>query len=421
MALLGAITVIFFLAIIFGAVSLQAVAGFKRAHQRTDLHQAFYAAETGVDWTIFQLRSLDQWIPNAAEEHAVTVDGTTDGEAIGSFSVQLLDLTGAAITGRSRIGREVIRIRSQGWDAAKKVYRIIEADVAVENPARYLVSTLGDLYIRSGAHVTADVLCQNFFFEINESLSDGDQAKIIDVDGNIYYTQKIFGQDDPAVLINPANELAQKDSVSFAGVDLERYRTTAETLVEAGTGKALYYSAAMTPVSIDLNNYGQSADNSPQLIFAEGDVSVSGTYSYPITIVANGNITITGDVEPVEGQSARPQIGLLAKQDVIIPESVTGDMNIEALILADGGGEDAYGIFQAKGNKNAKGKLTFSGSIAVRGEAGSGLRTAIDLDAFSAREYNHFPNLTNGYNIPFSPFMVNLISWREVDPIPYLH
>ena len=112
-------------------------------------------------------------------------------------------------------------------------------------------------------------------------------------------------------------------------------------------------------------------------------------------------------VDPLNPGAPVPQLGLFAKQDVIIPDGVVGaggDLTFEAVVVADGGG-NSDGVFEAQSSV-ALGTLNFTGAVSVRGENDA---ISVDLNIFSTRDYAHQPNT----GIPFTPFIANKVSWQE--------
>lgn len=416
-ALLAGVLIAAFLGIILAAAMVKANTQLKLIHQRQALQEAFYAAEAGLERSIFELRQDPAWRPGEGG-YPSQIDTRLnripedDSTTLGFFSLQIHD---APLFN----GWNTLWVRSQGQDAKKEIARVLVARVLIDNPSRFLMSTLGDLRIISGAVIHADILGKDIFFDVNESLDSPE--KDIAVNGDVYYLRSVNGIDNPAVHVSAESSVEKFPSITFAGVDLDRYRNIASGLSESGEG--IFSEDSMTIDLSDLSSISEHVDEEiyPKIIFSEGDIFLKGQYPVSMLIVAAGNIYLDGSIEPGDDPESLPQLGIFAGKDIIIPEDAEtrgGDLSVEAFLLADGQGDDAQGVFIANGDKSTKGTFTFNGAIAVRGEGG---RTGIDLNVFSNRAYNFNPELTNHRKIPFSPFIVNIMDWREIsvhDPFP---
>lgn len=416
--LLSVIFAALFLSILLAVAMLGSTMQLKEVDSRRAIQESFYAAETAVEQAVFELRRNPAWSPGVSGQAALNsvrlnrVAGD-DTSTIGFYSINVGD--GGVFQGWNT--RWVMAV---GEDSLRVVKKNILARVIVENPSRFLVSTLGDLRIGSGARVDADIFAQDLFFEVNDSL--GSPAKEINVNGDVFYIRSINGDTNPAVRFGPQSQRRQSPAMTFAGVDVNYYRWLAQNLRSAN--QAVY---ASNNLSVNLSNLDVLSNNlggifAPLIIFAEGDVRISGQYDNSMLVVAGGNIYLDGDVLPhtPPGTTVRPQIGLFAKKDLIIPSNVAqgqnGNMSVEAFVMADGEGS-SNGVLIAQGPKFSKGILNFDGAIAVRGES----RTGVDLNAFAVRNYTFNPELNNNRSIPFSPFIVNVIQWKEVplnSPLP---
>lgn len=355
--ILSTVFIVLFLSIILGASFMRSSMQLREAESRMLVQQSFYAADSGIDRAIFELRRDPQWRVEEGEPLRDTVRNMQD-EAIGSYDVIVRDGGQWNSWQTTRVIRSVGT--SAGWPGAQPVTRAITARVIVENPSRYLVSTLGDLRLDSGAVVNADMFSRDVYFDINKALASPEKEIRI-VNGDVFYLRNKRGDADPDVLWEQGSEIIQSPSVTFAGVDAHRYGALAQTLAQQGEG---YYHAPSDQVLdinlADLSSLNGGADFFPKLIFAEGDIRIRGEFAYPILVVSRGDIYIMGDVKPEARFDApdiplseRPQIGLFAAQDVIIPlGSVSGsdgtrDRTIEAFIMADGQG-DSRGLLRPR-------------------------------------------------------------------------
>ncbi len=405
--LLASLFIALFLTIFLGVAFMRSGAQLDMANLRRATHESFHAAESGIERAVFELRSDGSWQVGEETPFTDTIASQEEpDDAIGSYAVEVAaadDLFGFA----------TVWVRSLGLDSLGDVPRAILARVLIENPGRFMVSTLGELRIASGATVDEDILAKDIIFDVNASLPDEEQTIIIN--GDIFYINSITGETNPAVVIN--GEAPQETpSITFAGVDLVRYETIAQSLVD--TEESFVHDGNLTIDLADLD--GLITDPveggfEPQIIYVNGDVTVSGEYNVSLLIVADGNVIIDGAVIPDSSVEDVPQIGLFAKQDVIIPEGVAasadGDLAINAFVMADGDGE-SEGLFIAEGPVGSLGTLEFTGAIAVRGKGA----TAVDMDTFDDRLYTYNTELISNRKIPFVPFIANIIEWREVNP-----
>ena len=401
--LIMSLAVALFLTILLGAAFMRSIQQLQEADQRRAVHQAFYTAEAGVDRALFELRRDPDWKPGsngvaAIVDVALNSTPGDDTTTLGLLSIEVED--GPEI---ERLG-ETKWVRSIGRDIDSSLERVILAQVLIDDPSRFLLSTPGALRFKSGASVEADVLAQDLFFDVNVTLPDGQRE--ISVDGDVLYIDELNPSDpqsDPD--INISGDVTLYPSVTFPGVDVNRY----DTLVSGLDAMSAYKEDG--DLTLDLSNLQTLVDDplfTPRLIFATGDVRVSGEFDSSLLVVAGGNIYIEGDVVPDSLASGEPQLGLFAKRDVIIPDGAVGtggDLNLEAFVIADGS-DGANGEFRAD-SSTGLGDFNFTGAISVRG--GGGSQTGIDLSVFAARNYTHKANIA----VPFSPFIANIISWQE--------
>lgn len=408
--LLGTVLLILFLSIIVGAAMMRTSIELSMADQMVSAQQAFYAAESGVDRALFELRRNPNWYPGqgtvpAVEDVDLTIPWEGGGtKVIGYYSVEVVD-------GGVLQGWDTRWVRSVGRDESNDLTRVIFARILIANPSRFLVSTLGDLRIQSGANLSADVLAKSFYFEVDTNLPE--PLCDIEIDGDVLFLRDVTPADPEAQFpdqVTITGNITYQDALTFAGVDIDRYRELARDL--SGTQQAVYREGNLT---VDLDHLeslgGGGSDFAPLLIYASGDVTISGTYGHSLLVVSGGDVRIDGDIVPEEGLAERPQIGVLAKQDLLIPEGTVpsgGNLSIEAFLMADGG-DDSDGVFLAEGPKSVLGTLELTGAISVRGKG----RTAIDLNAFQTRQLNFNPDLSANRRIPFIPFIANVINWRE--------
>jgi len=372
---------------------------------------AFYAAEAGIDDAIFELRSNLNWPLTPPDEDGNRVgftnkpliwqEGTPQQENIGSYSVTVKP-------GLLFNNIPTVKLESTGQNTGNPgepiVTRRIQARVAIQNPANFFTSTVGSLVFASGAVVgtpafPANILARDITFNVNTGLPVGDPRRSITVNGDVEYIRNLSGYPDPDVTVS--GDVTQRPPITFVGVDLNRYRNLAQA-----SGR---YIPSDFVISGDID-WGSLATGNG-LVFVEGNVHIQGTVKQSIHIVAAGNIYIDGNIEYDPMAPIRPQIGLSASGDVIIPAGSPNNMNVDALIIADGG------TFQAEYAGVPKGTLNFEGVIAVRG---SGIDTAISLNVFSNRNLVYDAALNNSPTVPFMGSLVNIIQWQDMDIPPPL-
>lgn len=398
--LMGVVFLVLFLSIIIGAVMMRSELRLRDADLSVASNAAFYAAEAGIDYAVFQLRRNPSWTPASGEFPKTLED---DGDETGVFSIQ--------IDGPEVIdGWDSFWVRSTGQsvpvgeDTFNIVTRDILARVIVSNPSRFLVLTLGNLNIGSGSVMNSDVLGGDINFLVNENLPvEADRE--IQVNGDVYYLSSISGEDNPAVIMGADSSISESPAITFAGVDTSRY----EELSRGVDG--YYYDGDLNVDLSDISGLPDLEGGVPKIIYSSGDITISGEFDESILVVANGNIRIDSDITAFTGGETTPQIGLFAKNDVLVSSAVSGDLTVEAFVMADGAG-DSEGVFTVEDGASGLGDLTFKGSIAARGEGS----TAVDMSKFETRTYDFDSDLSDNRSIPFMPFIANIREWEEINP-----
>jgi len=394
-----------FLGIFLSAAFTSGDMQIKASQERSAAQLAFYAAEAGLEEAVFELRRNENWLPPGTET-TVQLISVAPPLIAGYYNVQVdnapLDAKYPAFP--------AVWVRSDGQDSDRQVTRALLAKIILFNPAEFFVSSMADIHVGSGRTYWGDILGRDIYFEINDTISDDDPAKKIVLFGDVYYFRSIHGDTNPFVgfMGNPPQAFT---SITFPGVDADRYRDLAQS------GGKYVDSDYMVPLAINRNTIFDEPATANGIIFAEGDIYISGQYEDSLLFVAGGDIFINGDLTPSASTDPAPQLGLFAKQDIIIPESSPRDMSVEAFLIADGEG-DAYGQVTALGNKKSKGTLNFKGAMAARGlqEDGTAPRTAFNLNVFANANYNYDANLRNNCTIPFMTYVANMIHWEEINP-----
>lgn len=388
--LLASVVLTLFLGVLIGSAFMSMNMQLKESDQRIQSHDAFYTAEAGLEYAVFMLRQNSTWRPSPSLTGELRSDPADAATAIGTYTVRVED---ADVYN----GWPSVWVRSDGIDRLNQVPRTILARVIIQSPTNYLTFTLGDLVIRSGAQYDYDLLARDVDFQVDTALPSG-PAHDISIDGRLSYMRAVRSNVD---INNPANGVVVtggthlSPSITFTGVDLDYYRNLA--------------SAAGNRVNSNYNYSGQvdrtSLSSNNGVVFVEGDLHLSGTYTENMVFVATGNIYIDGNITSGGLTDPKPQIGLLSAHDVIIPSSAPNNLNIEAFILADGGSFTAEKTV-------SKNTLNFNGAMAVRGKS-SGL--GIDLNAYQIRNYSYNNDFTSS-SIPFLPSIANVVKWSEISP-----
>lgn len=381
--LISSVFLVLFLGIIIGTSLIRSEIQLRQVDLRRASQDAFYAAESGVEKAIYELRNNPTWRNGFNDIASQCDNGGGILKTVGFYTVSVAD--GAPVN-----NMPTIWLLSQGQDSEKKVSRYIRARLSVENPATYFTSTMGDLILGSGATIGGNILGRDVIFEVNFALPP--PQRNITVNGDVEYIRNIEGEGNSEVSIT--GQILQRSPITFVSVDLARYRALAQSMGGYINGDFTY--------SGEINWGNLSTSNG--LVFAEGDIYISGNVTESMHFVSAKDIYIEDDITC----DSQVQIGLSAAGDVIIPGGSPSDITIDAFINANGG------LFKAEGNKGSKNTLDFEGAIAVRGKSGE--RTAVDLNVFSVRNYTYDTSLGNNLQIPFMSFMANIFSWEEVGP-----
>ncbi len=411
-ALITTIVIALFLGIIMSAAFLRANMQLQDNDMRLKSQQAFYAAEIGIQQTVAELRRNPLWRPGngiTPTVNDIVINGS-DSKVRGYYSVNVVDATN-----KYQGMFDSVWVKSTGADDKNKIKRSIKTRIIIEDPAAYFIATAGDLRLGSGANLAnAKVLAKDVYFEVDENLPNTSEEekklKNIEVE-QVFYLHDVINEDNPAVTISPkdgAPKTFQVSSVSLPGVDLDRYKKIAKMPDSKFIEGNYSYNG-----NIGISTKEVGTFNS--IVYATGNIYISGKIKDSMLFVAEGNIYITGNIEQMNdslNDNEKPQLGLMAKKDVIIADSAPSNLNIEAYIIADGAGT-SNGIFTAEGGKRTKGTLNFKGAMALRGED---VRTAVNLNVYQQRVYRYNEALTNNRKIPFIPYISDIVYWEEVSP-----
>ncbi len=389
--LLASVVMTLFLGVLIGSAFLSMNMQLKESDQRILSHDSFYTAEAGVEYAVYMLRQNINWRPVPSLTAQLLSNPTDPTTNIGTYTVRVQN---APLYN----GWPSVWVRSDGIDRLTQVPRSILARVIIQSPTNYLAFTLGDLTIRSGAQYDYDILARDVDFQIDTAQPPGTPAHDITIDGKVSYMRNIRSNVDitkPVNGVTISGGTSPAPAITFTGLDLKYYQKLASS---AGQTKPSNYS-----YSGGIDRTKLSSANG--VVFVNGDLHIDGTFTENIVFVATGNIYIDGNITSGAASGPKPQIGLFAAKDVIIPSSAPNNINIEAFILADGGS------FVAD-KSVAKNSLNFTGAMAVRGKP---VGLGIDLNAYQTRNYKYNNDFSSS-SIPFLPSIANVVRWQEVSP-----
>lgn len=411
----------FFLVTLLGVALLRSNIQLREIEIRRASLYAFYAAESALERAVFELRKNRNWQAGFGNENNPVSLTLADGTVVGFYWIDADgadDTPGTADDGIQDGGAfgtwpQTLWVTAYGQDATRRITRIIRARIATQSPAEYFVSTPRDLAITGGATIAdSDLLGKNVVFQPTSPINI--------TGGKVYYIFNIDNEDNANVHVDAdkdgieeeiPDDIQQVPPITFPSLDLSWYRGLFDFDGDGNpdefydlNGDGIpeptgYYSSDQTisgTIDHNLPNY-------QGLIFVDGDAHILGNVTQSMHIVASGNIYIEGDITC----SNNAQIGLSAKEDVIIPYAAGNpDIKIEAYIFADGG------RFIAEKGSTPKNSLNLKGAITVRGREGTS--TSIDLNIYPYRSYTYDSSLSTNLSIPFISFIANIIEWEEI-------
>lgn len=383
----ASIFLVLFLTIILSLSFFRSNIELGLADRRRASALAFYAAETGIERSIFMLRQSGTWREGFIEQALHWPE--PNGELVATYSVQVED-------GPLFQNSPTVWLRSEGYDFEHVTPRVIFARVLVEDPARFFMSTLGDLTIGSGANISGNILGRDIIFEVNHSLSEEERRITLEKDVDYLRNFILKGEDRDYVSI--AGEINLVNPIIFVGVDLNYYTGLAQQAGRYIDGDFTY------PATGDNTINRENLETTNGLVVATGDIHISGRLAESVLFVAGGNIYIDSDITCENAA----QIGLFSSRDIIIPEDAPNNLTFEhALLIAEGN-------LVAEGERGSKAELIFNGAAAIRGREGE--RTVVDLNVYNTRNYEYNEELLTNRTIPFVPFIAALLHWQEHSP-----
>jgi len=384
--LLASVFLMIFLGIFIGISLLRSQMQMRLVQDRINFLYAFYAAETGLELSLAELRRDIGWRAGFTNQSLTSSQGNT----LGYYDVAVGDVDGDGVDDSYTQGSWIIvPLIGTGRNANRRITRQISAEAITQSPTFFFIFTLGDLRIGKGADIGSSVLARDIGFEPGQGT--------ITVNGDVIYLRNLTGYDPQNPQATPnitiQGDVYKGQPITFVGVDLQRYKTLAQS-----GGRYIQGDFTITG-DISLQNLGTSNG----LVYVEGDVYIEGDVKGSTLIVASGNIIITGNIEY---KNSGIQIGLFAGNDVIIANQAPDSLTVEGFLLADGG------TVKAEGRKGSKDTLDFHGAISVRGREGE--RTVIDLNAYRHRNYTYDQRLYNNPQIPFMAYIADLRRWQEI-------
>lgn len=356
---------------------------------RTFSDQAFWCAESGLEKVLTMVRN-DDFSPFDTDTRPAKDDILVD-ESIEGGQIKVTMRDEPSPPDQNSI-YWVYPVESTGSESGSgnQFQRTINADIYIAAPSLFFISTLGELIFKQGSYADFDVLARVIRFI---SPTSGN----ITINGNAIYLQSCHGDSDPNVFVN---NVAKGKPFTFTGLDLDHYRSLAES-------DGLVIGTPGVPVDQDIIDGvidGKTPDNG--VIFVDGNVTVRGTFSKSIIIVASKELRISGNIQPPATSSPSPQIGLYAGEDIIIKATVPSTLVVKAFLRADGG------VVEAKGGQFSKDNFNFTGAISARG--GGENETAVNLSAFKTRTYNFNEELVSANTLPVKDLIADIRNWQEV-------
>jgi len=391
-ALIISLMVAFFLSLLFVAAYMRSEMQLNSSNALIASQLAFNAAEAGIEQTVYQLKTNPKYLPNDTTPQVIPISGNAS-------SVQSYQRQSKVTAKYFNFNADWVLSVGTGIFKGKTAYRCILAKLVIINPGQFFVTTQGELNIGSGSNINSDI----FGKDVNFNTFPGDTKQQITVGGNVYYSNSVNGLTPPEVSLAPGKSTIQLSTESFVGVDTTSYSDLAQKGGDYVTGDLI----------VDSSNIN-SLPTGNQLVYATGNIYISGELQNPTLFVAQGNIYITNSL--TTSSTAQGALGLMANQSVIVSSNATDDpMNIDAYVVAAGGANSQRqadplgGVFMSQGTTQSKGALNFTGSIAVQSSTNS---SSVDLNVYRTRNYNYLANTS----VPYVSYAVNIINWQEVPP-----
>lgn len=326
--------------------------------------QAFFAAESGVQRAIAELREDNSWLAGFSSTNQN--NGTSYRVTVATLTPQLLRLDSYGGAGSSR--------------------RHIEAIVNVDSAFDHAINLGGDLHISGKPRVSTEGIRLNgdAYFDLdngtpNLNMHAPSTSTFTYVDGS--ETEPVSRVETPALDLNAA-KLSDDDWSLLASKATGSYHYDTDGI----TGNR---STNVTFNGLNFSNVPADADGK-RTIYVDGDVMIHGAISGTGTIIATGKIVGSGDF-----YSSGATISFIAKDDVLL----NFDTNRQS---------ELNGLTYTEGDYEMHGKIKYTGVVTAFG-------TAI-IQNPSEFTNNSDPNFwytySSAYNIVSDP--IDILLWQEV-------
>ena len=141
--------------------------------------------------------------------------------------------------------------------------------------------------------------------------------------------------------------VAESDPVSIPAYNPTDYRDAATQIISGST--------------IFTGSETLGSEESPEIIFVDGNITISGNFTGWAVFICTGSVTITGNISLDAESPLSNQLGIIAAGDI----DIGGNVDVEAQLFAGGniefnGNNELYGI------ATAKGQIDFRGNVNVR-------------------------------------------------------
>ncbi|MDD3375691.1 MAG: hypothetical protein PHY73_08250 [Candidatus Omnitrophica bacterium] len=385
MALVGVLLVMLFLGVLMMMAFFSASAYTTSSIVQESSDSALYCAQAGVEETLRQLRNGAglNWLGTVdAGGNPIFQDVNNPANPAvpaGQFSIAQVILPGGLIPDGVWFN---IPFRITGWAPSldgQIATRTLEVVVRAMDPATNIFTANAPLTAGAGATIGGNVFAESFAF------ATATAANPITITGDLNYIRNLSRANQADVDVQ--GDINQVANIVFPSINMNNFASAAPGFNFAG--------------NTSLEGWTFDGSTIPGgIIYVDGDLHISGhVANQSIAIAATGDIYITGDITTDNNDV---QLGLFSDKNVFIASSVSGDLNVDAFIMAKDGFEAEYDA------TNPKDTLNFNGAVCVFGNQ-VGSTSAIDTSAFTQRNFAYNPQLAANNNIPQMFFFADLI------------
>ncbi|MCC6159338.1 MAG: hypothetical protein IT350_14910 [Deltaproteobacteria bacterium] len=326
--------------------------------------QAFFAAESGVQRAIAELREDNSWMDGF---------GSTDQNNGSNYQVTVTSLTS-----------QLLKLDSIGGAGSSR--RHIEAIVNVDSAFDHAINLGGDLHISGKPRVSTEGirLNGNAYFDLDSgtpalNMYAPSTSSFTYVDGS--ETDPISRIETPALDVNAA-KLSDDDWALLEGKATGAHHYDTD-------GTSGNKSTNVTFNNLNFDNVPADSDGK-RTVYVDGDVTLNGSISGTGSIIATGKIVGTGGF-----YSGGATISFIARDDVLL----NFDTNAQSQL---------NGLTYTEGDYEMHGKIKYTGVVTAFG-------TAI-IQNPSEFTNNNDPNFwytySSAYNIVSDP--IDILLWQEV-------